>query len=238
MNKGLAVRIARELRSSSSGAPPVDLSWIASHRGAAVRLARLEEDGRLFFEHGRPVIELRADRPRQRQRFTLAHEIAHLFLAQELGETGIRRRRSFDHADEETLCDWIAAALLMPDEWMNSYRSSRSSLQNLRTVAKLADVSLSAAAVRLAETTANLWALLRWRVRDESWTLAGMAGVPSEFVTRILMPAVSARRLRLPSPHDEWLNLSLLWGGVEVRCRVNVNRGYESCLMLVTRMDR
>lgn len=201
-----------------------------------MRLAALEEDGRLFFEHGRAIIELRADRPRQRQRFTLAHELAHLFLAQDVGGGGIRRRRSFDHAAEETLCDWVAAALLMPDEWMNAYRSTSSSLANLRTVAKRADVSLSAAAVRLTETTRNLWALLRWRVRAESWTLAGMAGVPSHLVGRILIPASASQRLRRANSNDEWLNLSLSWNGDDVRCRVNVNRGHESCLMLVTRI--
>ena len=125
----------------------------------------------------------------------------------------------------------------MPDEWMGPYRSSESSLSNLRVVAKRADVSLSAAAVRLSETTANLWALLRWRVRGETWTLAGMAGVPSQLVSRILMPASSGRRLCRPSARDEWLNLSLRWGDADVRCRVNVHRGYESCLMLVTRVD-
>src|SRR5206468_7260091 len=65
--------------------PPIPLEGLASLLGAQeVRyVADLIEDGRVVWQPNGPIIELReatTKSERARQRFTLAHEIAHLAL--------------------------------------------------------------------------------------------------------------------------------------------------------------
>ena len=72
--------------------------------------------GRLLRENRQVVIELRADRDAARRRFTLAHELAHLTLDLSSNRQAVLHQRTpgARHAEEERLCDAIAAALLMP----------------------------------------------------------------------------------------------------------------------------
>ena len=130
---------------------PIDLSKIAASLGVLEILdTELTEDGRTTWVDGRPRIELRADRPVTRKRFTLAHEIAHILL--ELDQSVVRRTQGLDRNGVETFCDWTAASILMPRTWVQRYAErDHYNLSLLRLVAHRADVSLSAAAVRLAE---------------------------------------------------------------------------------------
>lgn len=96
---------------------PIDVTELAAARGIA---ATVEPDG--------PQAHVR-------QRFALAHAIAHAALP---------------GGDGESLSDWGASVLLMPDELTWSYRSD----QGLRAVERLArdaQVSLEAAGLRLVE---------------------------------------------------------------------------------------
>lgn len=134
------------------------------------------EDGRTTWTAGRPRIELRADRSLQRSRFTLAHEIGHLLIARD--DSVARRTHALEGDDVEKLCDWIAASILIPRQWIAMFaRRDRYDLSLLRLIANKADVSLSAAAVRLAEVSDRTCVLLRWQRAPTRWVVIGQAAV-------------------------------------------------------------
>lgn len=140
---------------------PVDVFGLASLRG--IRVEKVESgdwEGRVYVDPGgRPIIEVNGRHALARQRFTVAHELAHTAFP---GFTAERRYRvdgdlasaafARSRGEEERLCDWGAAVLLMPDDLIWSYRAD----QGLRAVEKLArdaKVSLEAAANRLIEAS-------------------------------------------------------------------------------------
>ena len=179
IDRGLADRLARAAE-EVGGPVPVDLERLASLLGVTeIASADMIEDGRTTWKGGRPRIELRSDRPRSRSRFTLAHEIGHILLARD--ETVARRTRHLDDDDVERLCDWIAASILMPRGWVAEFaRRERYNLSLIRVVAHKADVSLAAAAVRLAEVSQRTCMLLRWQRGPSRWVVIAQAGVPQE----------------------------------------------------------
>lgn len=139
----------------------IDVEGLASVRGIRVIESRGGSwDGRVYVdERRRPTIEVAASHPLPRRRFTVAHELVHTAFPgferdrryrvdEDLGAAVFARSRS----EEERLCDWGAALLLMPDELIWSYRAD----QGLRAVEKLArdaKVSLEAAASRLVDNS-------------------------------------------------------------------------------------
>jgi Zn-dependent peptidase ImmA (M78 family) len=154
----------------------VDVFGLASARG--IRVAKIETgdwEGRVYVDPaGRPVIEVDEAHSLVRQRFTVAHELAHTAFP---GFTTDRRYRvdedlagaafARNRSEEERLCDWGAGVLLMPDELIWSYRAD----QGLRAVEKLArdaKVSLEAAAARLIERSAKPSAFMVLETDDRS----------------------------------------------------------------------
>jgi len=140
---------------------PVDVFGLASLRG--IRVEKVESsdwEGRVYVDpRGRPIIEVNGRHALARQRFTVAHELAHTAFP---GFTSDRRYRvdgdladaafARNRSEEERLCDWGAGMLLMPDDLIWSYRAD----QGLRAIEKLArdaKVSLEAAANRLIEAS-------------------------------------------------------------------------------------
>lgn len=142
---------------------PIDVFGLASARGIkVVEVAPRDWDGRVYVApDGRLVVEVHRGHPLARQRFTVAHELAHTAFPgfvterryrvdEDLGAAAFARNRS----EEERLCDWGAAELLMPEDLIWSYRAD----QGLRAVEKLArdaKVSLEAAGVRLVERSSK-----------------------------------------------------------------------------------
>lgn len=141
VERGLADRLARAVE-RIVGPVPVDLEQLADSLGVTdIVSTNMTEDGRTTWNRGRPRIELRADRPASRNRFTLAHEIGHILIAQD--ETVARRTHRLEHDDIEKLCDWVAASILMPRGWISVYaRRERYNLSLLRLIAHRANVSL------------------------------------------------------------------------------------------------
>ena len=72
------------------------------------------EDGRLEWFNGSPSVTLNEDRPVVRQRFTLAHELAHVFLGSGSTKAAFRTAMNTRSQDDERLCDAVAAAILVP----------------------------------------------------------------------------------------------------------------------------
>jgi Zn-dependent peptidase ImmA (M78 family) len=110
------------------------------------------------------IVEVCKFNPRARQRFSIAHEIAHTFFIEvmpELGlpkrDTGIRLHSEYNYF--EHLCDIGAAELLMPGELFR--RAAAEVAPGLTGILELANrfqASLNATARRL--TALNLWSCM------------------------------------------------------------------------------
>lgn len=166
--------------------PPIDLQAIARELGVETISERpMVEDGRLEQRANGTVIYLRHGSRETRQRFTLAHEIGHLILADPNQELVARRMWS-GAGREERFCDEFAAALLFPRSWvMRTFGDQPATLATARAVADICNASLSAAVVRLRAVLGWRSSLLQWRRIDDRWRLSLSAGVPHEFHNRI-----------------------------------------------------
>lgn len=96
-----------------------DLVALGKHLGVArVEGVHMESDGCLLKKNGTYAIYYRLDRGRSRQRFTIAHEIAHILIERcgggEIPERGVRRAGV--HSGVERLAERVAAELLMPQD--------------------------------------------------------------------------------------------------------------------------
>ena len=178
----LALRVLSSYGVASQ--PVVDVHALAYRMGVhAIMDAPLLEDGHITRnEAGHAVIRLRQDAPPARRRFTLAHELGHLVLSDggPLSFSAHRTRESF--SAEESMCDAIASGLLMPSPWLQgTYRTWPVEFSTVWAVARAAEVSLSAALVRLRELLGWRKSLLRWAREDGVWHLEGQAGLfPSQ----------------------------------------------------------
>lgn len=234
--RGLAQRLAKAVE-ALGGTVPVDLERIADQLGVAeIRRVKMVEDGRTTWTNGRPRIELREDRPLDRSRFTLAHEIGHVLVAHD--ESVARRTQSLDNDDLEIVCDWIAASILMPRSWIARYAEREQfNLSFIRLIANRASVSMSAAAVRIAEVSGRTCVLLRWQRAPSRWLIVGQAAVPRRYVgvleatpeTTCLLDALASRR-------DTWCELGLVAGGTHLGATAHVDRSGLTCMTLITEL--
>jgi len=234
IERGLGERIARAVR-DLAGPMPVDLEKLAASLGVTeIRYTDLTEDGRTSWTRGRPRVELRADRPPTRSRFTLAHEIGHILIDSD--ESVAHRTHGLAHDDIETLCDWIAASILMPRDWIQPYADrDRYTLSSLRMVAHKAGVSLSAAAVRLAEVGGRTCMLLRWQRAPTRWVVIGQAAVPARFAGTLQATTQTTAILEsLPNRRDLWHELTLTAGSTALVGNAHVDRSGKTCMTLFT----
>jgi hypothetical protein len=120
---------------------PVQPALIAQRYGISVSMSHIDALGETRRTPDGHEIELRHDGER-RQRFTFAHELAHVVLDE-------RKRQFPKSAKLEQLCDRIAAALLMPQRDVLA-RIRQRSISELLQIQQDFDVSLQAAAVRFS----------------------------------------------------------------------------------------
>jgi predicted transcriptional regulator len=130
--------------------PPVPQFVISSLPGILVDRRRdWPTSGMSIQAHGHWRIVLKADEPRQRQRFSLAHEFKHVLddPAIERLYTHLAPSRRSERA--ERLCNYFAACLLMPRAWIK--RDWCAGTQSRRTLARRYYVSNEAMGTRLDE---------------------------------------------------------------------------------------
>lgn len=163
-------RTRKLLTSVGTAAPPTDLTAIGRLLGvAAVRSVPLAMDGRLLREGTAYVIETNETNPATRQRFTVAHELGHLIVSgagvfQHAALGGQLNGFCKGAAEEEILCNFAAAQLLIPDEWLLSYLEGKTpSFSVIAQVAKICATSIEAAARQIVEVGAWRCRLLWWR---------------------------------------------------------------------------
>lgn len=237
--RGLAENLAHYVAKDSQLKVPVDLIKLADRLGVhGVSEATMVEDGRTTWIDGVPSIALRRDRPPDRKRFTLAHEIAHILI--ESKHTVAHRTFRLTHDDIETLCDQVAAAILMPRSWIERYANrDRFNLSLIRLVAHRAQVSHAAAAVRITEVSGRTCILLRLQRAPKRWVVVGHAAVPLDIHGQIeLAPETSELFDDLPARRDSWQVLSLRTPRGSLEGHAHVDKAGKTCLALITSLNR
>lgn len=185
MTRGKTAELAERLAAAvfaerpAYAAPPVDVEGLARELGIeSITGARMVEDGRLEQRGGRSWMLVRDDVRTARRRFTVAHELGHLLLADPKQE--FVARRTLPGIDrEERFCDAFAAALLLPRTWaVERFGGKPEALATLRELADASGASLAASVLRLRELLDWTSSLLHWRQHEQGWRLASTAGLP------------------------------------------------------------
>jgi len=142
-----AVRAVTERLLKAVSCPPTDLEAV----GSKLRVVRfVEEEGLPVSGQLRKVkdgFEIACARGMApaRKRFTMAHELGHAIFE----STGPNCPRSGEEL--ERLCDMLAAEILMPHSVFDGYLGKDVRLDAIFSLARLFQVSLSAAAIRCTE---------------------------------------------------------------------------------------
>ena len=122
------------------------------------------EDAELHpIEDGRSVIRYNPNKPKTRQNFSIAHEIAHTFFPEYQDQYKARHKIGKFNPDSEVefLCDLGAGEIIMPTpEFDLDVKDMGVSLKSLRELSKLYEVSLEATAIRIIRTDLNCCALM------------------------------------------------------------------------------
>lgn len=143
---------------------PVDLVRIARHLGIRrIRELDIRLDGQLveLGDGGYEVI-LSRHAPHTRQRFTLAHEIAHILAA-----SPDEGSMSCGDGPTEELCNRVAAELLIPSRFIADPALSDVDVAVFRQLATRFQCSLEATAWRILNIGRVTGALLIWRPQDD-----------------------------------------------------------------------
>ena len=133
---------------------PINVELIASVLGVKPRRADYDFAGRIYAEaSGQLVMDLNATDLPPRQRFTCAHELMHLafpgFRRDARYRLDAQTGASGRNSEEEYLCDFGAAALLMPESLIAGSYDVREGLTAVERLSQDANVSLQAAGNRL-----------------------------------------------------------------------------------------
>lgn len=159
-----ARRKARELiKEFGVKSLPVNVERIARSLGAKVEFAPFDDElsGMAFIKDGVPAIGINSLHHPNRQRFTLAHELAHVLLhsaelekAVHVDKGSLRRDRVSATGTDmlEIAANAFAAELLMPEEFLSAALDEKLDLEDPQVLEKLANkfrVSVTALQHRL-----------------------------------------------------------------------------------------
>jgi Zn-dependent peptidase ImmA (M78 family) len=140
--------------------PPVPVDKIAQFLGAQVAYEAFNGDvsGMLYREADRTLIGVNSAHPTTRQRFTLAHEVAHLRLHKGVFIDTLGRVNWRDGTSdfEEVQANAFAAELLMPRKFMTA--------EIERAVTKTRQISAEQLIIELAETFRVSQEAMRYRL--------------------------------------------------------------------------
>lgn len=221
---------------------PVDLHELAQLCGVAeIREREMVEDGRIVWEGEDAIVELGPRKGRSalaRQRFTLAHELGHAALAsRSIVPPYLINAQSLSAGAEEVLCDRIAAALLMPRQWVLERLNRPVNLSRLALWAERAQVSVSAVAARLTEVLGTTCYLLRFRRAQQRWVLESRSGVPRELVGRTILGDCLTRHLEPLRTGDRWLSGHIAIHDQPYAVTAHIGMRKHFCLVLLVEID-
>ncbi|HEY5249771.1 MAG TPA: ImmA/IrrE family metallo-endopeptidase [Dermatophilaceae bacterium] len=129
---------------------PVEEVAAALPRLLVKRFEGLPTSGRTQWDGTRWVILVASDEPHVRQRFSLAHELAHVILHPVADLALPDHREITAEARLESACEYFAACLLMPRLWMKR-AYFHDGIQDVPSLARLFGVSWLAMHIRLEQ---------------------------------------------------------------------------------------
>lgn len=185
-------------------------------------------DGRLVHCDGGIEIHVCSRGTPSRRRFTIAHELGHLW-ASRAGGVGAHVPRDA----EERFCDAFAAALLIPRDWLSATAEGGSEgLPALCRLARIAQTSISAMLLRLRDQLGWRGTLLRYRRESGEWRLASVVGSSSQLQRRLSATEETAWALSTLAGRPRILRASLPLGvdGDVFRCRAELSVSPRSAL--------
>jgi hypothetical protein len=154
------INCARRLSSYLRLQPPIDIESLIK-RYANLESARfpVDVDGiciNLKVPGKKPKVIINSERPRNRRRFTLAHELGHLIIPWHIGSiidvTDINQPGNDDYWEMESQANRFASELLMPTVWVESQATKAPTpLEAIKKISANAIVSPQAATIRLLD---------------------------------------------------------------------------------------
>lgn len=134
--------------------PPYNPIDIASLMDVPVEPSFDIADARTLMRQERPVIEFNPSQPRERVRFSIAHEMAHLLFSDVLEETRHRGNVHFsgDNWQLEMLCNLAASEFVMPIGSLQLGKQTPS-IEEMMITRRSYDVSAEAFMIRIAKTS-------------------------------------------------------------------------------------
>lgn len=170
---------------------PTPIVEMASVLGHQVVYRRQTFDGHLSPANG-GEIRVRSDASPARTRFTIAHELGHLWLAEHAPPA--HPGRGLSPVTVERLCDAVAGHLLLPAQHL----SALPPIPNLNAVRDLAEsASVSPQVVVNQATRRGRWRclLLDWKLRSR-WSVEACAGGPWDASGWTMMPNAVSTPIR------------------------------------------
>jgi Zn-dependent peptidase ImmA (M78 family) len=118
-------KLRRAVGSVGLDSVPVNLTALGSELGVShIRYAPLPVRGRLVLEGGRIIIEINEHDPRWLQRYTHAHELAHVVIEESRLRYAMAsgfaqvEHTELEYQSLENICDRMAEELLLPEHWL------------------------------------------------------------------------------------------------------------------------
>ena len=218
----LAIRCEHLLYEAGCISVPTDLRALARHLGVAqIEIAEIDTEGSVQRVGDNLIIKIRKGMPGTRQRFTLAHELAHVII-----DEVTRKTESKDYAKysrfacvkpvmcEEGLANHLASVLVLPTWFMQRRLAGSVRLSDLSRAARDARVSLSAAMLRsvqlatapsvvfLAKCVGDGWPQLKWV--DASRGLSVSKAKEDLGDSRVLDSLITYGEVHASSLHYDW----------------------------------
>ena len=158
-----------------NGRLPVDLDKIFDHFEIPdPKLAPLTQQQGLLLDPELGIIVIKSTDSEKRQKFTKAHELVEMLFSalpqgRDLGSGWkLIRPGGFKEITKELLCNWTAANLLMPPDYVQNQMTSHAvNYECAIQIAVDCDVSLSAALVQLARNSQEGHFVVLWRMKNK-----------------------------------------------------------------------
>lgn len=141
---------------SGGNGPPFDTMEIARFLGASVLPSAEVRDAKTSFVAGKPQIEFNPNRPKNRIRYSICHELVHTFFPDWKEETRYRASKQEMRADVwqlEMLCNIGASELLMPIGSFPELQDRNLSIEGLLQLSADYEVSIEALLLRFIKLT-------------------------------------------------------------------------------------
>lgn len=151
-----------------NGVLPVDINKIFTHfRIPDPILTPLPQQQGMLLDADRGVILINSTDPEKRQKFTKIHELVEMLFS-ELPHGKLNRPGGFKEYTKEMLCNWTAANLLMPVDYVKEQIKQQGvNFECATRIADTCDVSFSAALVQMAQNSGEEYFVALWRMKNK-----------------------------------------------------------------------